>query len=180
MPVERPSTLRAVVVVEGIHDAEFLKRISHTLSRTDADVPDLGQLETAGLIAFVINNGTSIAFPAGLSANGPSEFHLLDQETGPTSVQRKAAVAAINARSNCRAALTSKRAIENYLHPEAIREAGGIEITFGDFDDVAEIAAKATFNPEGRRLLGNPCRAGPDAGCGTRPRSGSIERRSTG
>jgi hypothetical protein len=150
-PVKRPSTLRAVVVIEGVHDAEFLKRISHTLSRADSGVPDLGRLETAGLIAFIVNNGTSIAFPAGLAPKGLSEFHLLDQEAGLTSVQRKAAVAAINTRSNCRAALTAKRAIENYLHPEAIREAGVIEITFGDFDDVAEFAAKATFNREGRR-----------------------------
>jgi hypothetical protein len=61
-------------------------------------------------------------------------------------MQRMAVVQAIRARPNCRAALTSKRAIENYLHPDAVREAGSIDIAFGDFDDVAETAAQATFN----------------------------------
>ena len=59
-------------MVEGAHDVEFLKRISRILSQTDTEVPDLSQLETAGVVAFVINNGASIAFPAGLVANGPS------------------------------------------------------------------------------------------------------------
>jgi hypothetical protein len=138
------------VVVEGIHDVEFLKRISRILSQADVSLPDLGRLETTGVIALVVNNGAAIAFPTGFAENGPAEFHLLDRETGPTAVQREAAIRAINARSNCRAALTSKRAIENYLHPDAIRAAGGVEIAFGDFDDVAETAAKATFNQNER------------------------------
>jgi hypothetical protein len=144
--MDRHPALRALVVVEGAHDVEFLKRISRMLSQSDPDLPDLSQLETAGVITFLVNNGASIRFPAGLAANGPAEFHLLDRETGPTTVQRKAAVQAIKARPNCRATLTSKRAIENYLHPDAIHEACGIEIIFGDFDDVAETAANATFN----------------------------------
>jgi hypothetical protein len=151
IPAEQRATLRVVVVVEGAHDVEFLKRISRILSQTDTHLPDLGQLETAGLIAFVVNNGASIAFPAGLAANGPVEFHLLDREAGPTAVQRQAALLAINARPNCRATLTSKRAIENYLHPDAVGESAGIEITFGDFDDVAETAARTTFNQNEHR-----------------------------
>jgi hypothetical protein len=143
---EQGSALRVVVVVEGAHDVEFLKRISRILAETDTHLPDLGQLEAAGVVAFVVNNGASIAFPAGLAANGPVEFHLLDREAGPTAVQRQAALLAINARPHCRATLTSKRAIENYLHPDAVGESAGIKITFGDFDDVADVAAQVTFD----------------------------------
>lgn len=146
IPAEQHSPLRTVVVVEGAHDVEFLKRISRILSQTDTVLPDLGELEAIGVVAFVVNNGASIAFPAGLATTGPTAFHLLDRETGPTAIQREAALLAINASPNCRAALTSKRAIENYLHPDAVRDASGIEITFGDFDDVAETVAKATVN----------------------------------
>jgi len=146
IPAEQHSALRAVVVVEGAHDVEFLKRISRIRSQTDTDLLELGQLETAGMIAFVVNNGGAIAFPAGLAANGPVEFHLLDRETGPSAVQRQATLLAINSRPNCRATLTSKRAIENYLHPDAVGESASIEITFGDFDDVADVAAQATFD----------------------------------
>ena len=45
--------------------------------------------------------------------------------------------------------LTRKRAIENYLHPLAIREALEIDVTFGDFEDVAEIVARATLRSRG-------------------------------
>jgi hypothetical protein len=146
IPAEQRAALRVVVVVEGAHDVEFLKRISRILSQTDTHLPDLGQLEAAGVVAFVVNNGASIAFPAGLTANGPVEFHLLDREAGSTAVQRQAALLAINARPNCRATLTSKRAIENYLHPDTVGESVGIEITFGDFDDVAAVAAQVMFD----------------------------------
>ena len=43
--------------------------------------------------------------------------------------------------------LTSKRAMENYLHSEAIREASGLRVSFGDLDDVAELAARASLEP---------------------------------
>ena len=69
LPAEQHSALRVVVVVEGAHDVEFLKGISRILCQTDTNLHDLGQLETAGVIAFVVNNGASIAFPAGLVSN---------------------------------------------------------------------------------------------------------------
>jgi len=41
------------------------------------------------------------------------------------------------------ACLTGKLEIENYLHPEAIKSVRGLEIAFGDFDDVPMLVAKA-------------------------------------
>lgn len=41
------------------------------------------------------------------------------------------------------AALTSKRTIENYLHPAAVVEASGLALSFADTDDVATLAASA-------------------------------------
>ena len=43
----------------------------------------------------------------------------------------------INTRPGCFATLTSKRTVENYLHPQAIKEACGIDLAFGDDDDVS-------------------------------------------
>ena len=138
--------LRVVVVVEGIHDVEFLKRISRILSDTDSSVPDLRHSESSGVLMFVVNNGTAKTFPTGISSRGPAEFHLLDREAAHVTVERQAAALAINSRPNCHAVLTSKRTIENYLHPAAIYEAGGISFSFGDFDDVLALVAHKSFD----------------------------------
>lgn len=45
-------------------------------------------------------------------------------------------------RAGCKAVLTAKRCLENYLHPEAIRNAGQIDVKFDDFDCVAELTAR--------------------------------------
>jgi len=147
---ERPS-LRLILVVEGAHDVEFLKRISRVLAGTDSSLPKLDEWASEGTIVFVPNNGASTTFPASFSDDGPAELHLLDRETEPTTTQREILVQALNSRANCHAVLTSKRALENYLHPDAIREAGGVEVAFGDFDDVAELVARACFQPSNSR-----------------------------
>jgi hypothetical protein len=82
------SSLRLILIVEGAHDFEFLKRISRVLAQVDSSVPDVGQWESVGVLAFVANNGTSTPFPTGFSTEGPSEFHLLDREIEPTTTQR--------------------------------------------------------------------------------------------
>jgi len=45
--------LPLLVVVEGVHDIHFLKAISTMLHRADAELPDLGQLETERLVLFL-------------------------------------------------------------------------------------------------------------------------------
>ena len=55
---------------------------------------------------------------------------------------RLAAVEAVNQREQCRAFLTSKRSLENYLHPTAIKAAEGIDVKFQDFDPVVDLTAK--------------------------------------
>ena len=89
------SSLRLILVVEGNHDVEFLKRISRVLSRADSSLPDLGQWESEGTVALVANNGASTPFPTGYSTEGPLEFHLLDRETEPTTTQRKTLAGAL-------------------------------------------------------------------------------------
>ncbi|PHS03478.1 MAG: hypothetical protein COA78_17770 [Blastopirellula sp.] len=46
---------------------------------------------------------------------------------------------------NCIAAITQKRSLENYLHPQAIFAAQGIRISIDSFSSVAEQAAQAYF-----------------------------------
>lgn len=68
-------------------------------------------------------------------------FYLLDREQEPETSVRRQIVEAVNTRPGCRAVMTSKRALENYLHPLAIQEVCGIELCFDDDTDVAGVLA---------------------------------------
>jgi hypothetical protein len=68
-------------------------------------------------------------------------FYLFDREQEPETSIRKEIVEAVNKRIGCHAVLTSKRAVENYLHPVAILEACNIDLAFDDDTDVASLLA---------------------------------------
>ena len=79
--------------------------------------------------------------------SGRAELHLYDREAPPVSQQREHWAALVGARPNCRAFVTRYRSLENYLHPEAIREAHGVAVTYRTTDDVAETVARKSFIP---------------------------------
>ena len=133
-----------LIVVEGRHDVEFLTRISSLLHASDPLLPDLAVLEQQERIIFLPAGGGDFRpWLTRLKPFGCAEFHLYDREMPPVSEQRLRLAAPVNRRPRCHAAVTSKRSIENYLHPDAIREASGLKLIFSDHDDVAEIAARA-------------------------------------
>jgi hypothetical protein len=139
---EIASTL-CVVGVEGPNDVEFLRRISRILHAHDSRIPDLDQLETSKRIVFVPTAAGPAATLSAWRSAGCRQFHLLDREMPPVDQQRERLVESLNQCPQRHAVLTSKRTIENYLHPAAIFEASGLNLTFGDFDDVPSLAAMA-------------------------------------
>jgi putative ATP-dependent endonuclease of OLD family len=133
-----------LVVVEGPNDIEFLRRISRILHLDDVTIPDLNVLEEMGRLIFVPFGGGCLHYWS--HRLGPlawPEFHLYDRELPPETKLRKQAARAVNGRVGCRAAITSKRSLENYLSPSAIEDAKGIRIDLSDSDSVAEVAARA-------------------------------------
>jgi len=139
-----------LIVVEGPHDVEFLRRVSAILHRHDAKLPDLARAEAAGQLAFLPAGGGNLwAWSHRLTAFEAFEFHLYDRETSPVSEQRQQLVDAINIRPNCQAVLTRKRALENYLHPLAIQQAGGVHIQFTDDDSVPLLVAQSAYRLHG-------------------------------
>jgi len=148
-----------MIIVEGTNDIEFLLRLSRRLSTTDASIPDLQALATAGLVVFVpMGGGNPAAWTDRFAPLGCPEFHLYDREVPPETELRQRAVTHVAARPQCRAFLTGKRALENYLHPLAIAAAGGGDITFGDADCVTTILARKWYEP-GRNWSEIPWRA---------------------
>ncbi len=140
----RPPSLtqpQVLVVVEGPNDIEFLRRISSMLHRDDHCLADLADIERQGRLVFAPTGGVDLSTGFRFASLGLREFHLLDRDVPPVTMTRHQIAAMVNSRAQCRAAITSKRSLENYLHPAAIFEASGFSVAFSDDDDVPGLIA---------------------------------------
>ena len=146
--------------MEGPHDIEFLKRISSILSADDPTLPNLAVMERRGEPVFVPFGGGDLwLWVDRLAPLALPEFHLYDQESSPESELRQRVADTVNQRPGCRTVLTSKRSLENYLHPAAVREVCGIELVFTDDDPVADLIAQRLYaHQDGVPWQELPCR----------------------
>jgi hypothetical protein len=136
-----------LIIVEGINDMHFLRQISRILHAERPELPDLIAVEQNGAAIFIPIGGSDLRYWfERLSVFGCPEFHLFDRESVQLSPERHAAARLINQRPGCRASVTKKRSLENYLHPAAIRECRPIELTFTDDDDVADLVARECYS----------------------------------
>ena len=140
--------VKLFIGVEGPNDINFLKTISKLLKQADEKVPDLDELHDANNIIFLILGGSNLIHWVSTniySLNIP-EFYIFDRDNQPPAKSKYQDQAdEINNRDgNCEAVITGHRALENYLHPQAIKAAKpDVNITFSDFDDVPELAGQA-------------------------------------
>lgn len=139
------NAVKVFVGVEGPHDISFLQSISSILSIVDDGIESLRKLEVEGVLIFIpLGGSTLFQWTSRLQPLQRPEFHLCDRdEAPPKAAKYQAYVNAINERPNCVAKVTSKRELENFIHPAAIYEAyraNNVEISvpasFDDFDDV--------------------------------------------
>lgn len=142
---------RLLLVVEGRHDITFLRRISRTLHGADILIPDLTALEAGGELVFLpFGGGDVLAWADRLASLHVPELHLYDREMSPETELRQQAADCVNQRQNCRAFVTKRRALENYIHQHCIREISGLELTYGDDDDVADLVARGCHERSGK------------------------------
>ena len=135
-----------IVVVEGIHDVEFLQRLTAKLHQELSSIPDLGELERRQRLVFIpFGGGQVLRWAERFAPLGCPEFYLLDRESDPETALRHQAAEIINARPGCRALVTSKRSLENYLHLVAIYAAGGGLLDVQDQADIALSFARRSF-----------------------------------
>jgi len=141
-----------LVVVEGINDIEFLRRISRIVHRAEPALPDLGAMEAEGELIFLPVGGSDmVVWSRRLAPLDLSEYHLADRDMPPLTEEHQSAVDAVNRRPGCIAALTGKRHTENYVHADAIYKARGLRIQFGPDDDLPELVARRSYELIGGR-----------------------------
>lgn len=145
-------TVKLFIGVEGKHDIAFLKGMSRVLIADGVSVPDLEQLEIAGILIFFPFGGSNLAlWTSRLQNLNRPELHIYDRDEAPPARGKYEDYAdAVNERCNCTAILTTRREMENFLHPDAIQEAyqiNQIELNlpdaFAHFDDVPTLVAQA-------------------------------------
>ena len=139
-----PGRPQLLILVEGRHDIEFLCRMAKVVRTNHPQVPDLRQLEIASRLIFIPAGGNDFRlWQSRLAPFGCSEFHLYDRDLPPEADRRIAWANSVSQRPDCRAFVTQKRSLENYLHPAAIQAVQGVTISFGDFDDLPSLVAQA-------------------------------------
>lgn len=110
------------------------------------DLPDLAEHERLGNLLFVPAGGGDFRpWLRCLAGLGRAQFYLYDREAPPVSQEREQWAAFVTTLPNCRAFVTHRRSLENYLHQDAIYEARGVSIRFSATDDVAELVARSAF-----------------------------------
>jgi len=116
-------TVKAFIVVEGIHDVTFIKSLCRMFRSHGTAVPDLEALELTGEVVFVPSGGAGnlALWSSRLAALNRPEFHLYDRDApsgSPAKHQEK--VDAVNQRAGCKGVSTSRLEMENYVHHAAI------------------------------------------------------------
>jgi hypothetical protein len=152
-PLREPVTSKhpLLIVVEGNNDYEFLLRLTDRLQIDAPQIPNLRELlKQQQAAVMLLGGGNPSTWPNRFSSLGLCEFHLYDREQEPETAARIAAIAAVDARPDCRGFLTTKRSLENYLHQQAIIAAGGCEIDMEDHTCVARKLAQAEKRTRGR------------------------------
>jgi len=137
----RAARSQVLAVVEGPNDIEFLRRINAILHRDDPSLPDLADMERRLALVFAPTGGVDLSTGFRFAALNQPEFHLLDRDLPPVTQTRYEVAALVNSRARCRAAVTSKRSVENYLHGDAVFEVSGIKVAFSDEDDLPALIA---------------------------------------
>jgi predicted ATPase len=136
--------------VEGKHDIHFLRKISAILAAAEPDIPDLGAEEKAGRLVFVSLGGSNMdLWITTLEGLNRPEFYLTDRDQPPPAQPKYQQQLTQWIARGCVAWATSKRELENYLHPIVLTaEIPGYAGTGAEFEDVPHLFAQAVHSAD--------------------------------
>ncbi len=136
-----PLKPRLLICVEGPNDVLFFKNISATIHGSRNDLPNLSS--DIRVAIFPLGGGTLKDWVTQdyLSGLRTPQYHIYDLDD-PVNPHYQAERDLVRAKGgNNWAELTTKKELENYLHPDCIQTVFGFPVAFGDMDDVPEIVA---------------------------------------
>ena len=141
--------VQVLVCVEGPTDVKAMGWLSNALHLADQTLPDLS---SDPRIAFIPLGGGTLKHWVSqgyLRPFGRPEVHIYDGDTTAYGAQ----VDLVNERTDGSWAVqTKKREIENYLHWQAVKDGIGVELDFGDDDDVPKLISQTLAKePTGRQ-----------------------------
>jgi len=123
----------------------ILKRISKIIHATDPTVPDLNEAEASRALVFIPLGGSSMElWSVRLAELDRPEFYITDRDKAPPAQPKyHRHITEWNLRANCTAYSTTKKELENYLHPDAIKFiAATFPNAIADFDNVPLVLAE--------------------------------------
>jgi len=153
-----PRHPKLLFYVEGDSDVEFFQGISRMMLDHGEDCIDL----SSSLVAFVPVGGSSLKHWVNkrhLESLGLEEMHVYDRDMKVDGTNKFKYEEAVNelCERGVFAELTSKREMENYIHPSAVIAGSGdltqIDLTglsYGPEDDVAEVLGKWIYEAGGK------------------------------
>jgi len=136
--------------VEGKHDINFLKRIANILSPVEPDIPNLELAERQGKLVFIPLGGSNLElWVTTLAGLDRQEFYLTDRDQPPPAQPKYQQQIADWTGRGCIAWATSKRELENYLHPTTVTAiVPGYTGNGAAFEDVPMLFAEAVHVAE--------------------------------
>ena len=131
--------------VEGRNDMNFLSAVSKMLQESgESDIPELEEEEKSGRLVIVPLGGSSLdLWVSRLREFNRPEIYLMDRDD-PDRPKYQNIAQKISNLENCTSFITGKKELENYIHPDVIKEALPFYEGVGDaFEDVPQLFAKA-------------------------------------
>ncbi|RDV37363.1 hypothetical protein DV096_15435 [Bradymonadaceae bacterium TMQ3] len=151
--------VKVIVCLEGPRDIECLTHFAHILRDEDPSLPDL---ESDSAIILLHLGGSTLKNWVNhdyLYKLGIPEVHIYDRDDKEKPKYQDTADK-VNQRGNgSKAFITSKREMENFLHPEPIKDVFEIEIDVTDECDVPQLIAQKVHENAGS---GKPWKDVPD------------------
>ncbi|WP_454017141.1 ATP-binding protein [Azospirillum sp. Marseille-Q6669] len=132
--------VRVLLCVEGPTDVDFLSNIADVLRPNFPIIPHIEDDPRIGIIMLSGGNLKHWVDRRYLERLSTPQMHIYDRDDNqPPQYEAHIQKVINDGHWGC---LTKKREIENYLHPQAIRDAMNVEVEFGDLDDVPALVAE--------------------------------------
>ncbi|WP_179958531.1 ATP-binding protein [Bacillus sp. BPN334] len=140
--------VKVAVFVEGPNDLSVLKILSSIIARENPQIVDLSNSDDVVIIPCGGDTLRGWVENQYLKQLNVPEIHIYDRdivEEGKEPKYEKWCKKVRERNDGSVAYLTTKREIENYIHPDAIKEFYGLtELMFGPHDDVPNLVASLT------------------------------------